>query len=87
MNKIKTVILLLVTIVATAIITKNYILNTIKVDAVDELDHGIVTLKVGNDYVDYYYEYVEIDRSFLNETLDKWSQVCYNTSIVRKGVD
>ena len=71
MNKIKTVVLLLVAIVATAIVTKNYILNTIEVDAVDELDHGIVTLKVSNDYVDYYYEYVEIDRSFLNETLDK----------------
>ena len=64
MNKIKTVVLLLVAIVATAIITKNYILNTIQVDAVDELDHGIVTLKVGNDYVNYYYEYVEINKTF-----------------------
>ena len=65
MNKIKVVVLLIVTIVITAIATEKILIKNIKVDAVDEVDKGIVTLDINGQLYDYEYEYIEIDRSFL----------------------
>ena len=65
MNKIKTVVLLIVAIVITAIATKEILIKNIKIDAVDEVDKGIVTLDINGQLYDYEYEYIEIDRSLL----------------------
>lgn len=65
MNKIKVVVLLIVTIVITAIATEKILIKNIKVDAVDEVDKGVVTLDINGQLYDYEYEYIEIDRSFL----------------------
>ena len=65
MNKIKIVVLLIVAIVTTAIATEKNIIKNIKVDAVDEVDKGVVTLDINGQLYDYEYEYIEIDRSFL----------------------
>ena len=35
---------------------------SIQIDGVNELDNGVITLKVFNQYFDYYYEYNEINR-------------------------
>lgn len=65
MNKIKVVVLLIVAIVITAIATEKILIKNIKVDAVDEVDKGVVTLDINGQLYDYEYEYTEIDRSFL----------------------
>lgn len=65
MNKIKIVVLLIVAIVVTAIATEKILIKNIKVDAVDEVDKGVVTLDINGQLYDYEYEYIEIDRSFL----------------------
>lgn len=65
MNKIKIVVLLIVAIVITAIATEKILIKNIKVDAVDEVDKGVVTLDINRQLYDYEYEYIEIDRSFL----------------------
>ena len=62
MNKIKVVVLLIVAIVITAIATKKILIKNIKVDAVDK---GVVTLDINGQLYDYKYEYIEINRSFL----------------------
>ena len=65
MNKIKIVVLLIVAIVITAIATEKILIKNIKVDAVDEVNKGVVTLDINGQLYDYEYEYIEIDRSFL----------------------
>ena len=65
MNKIKIVILLIVAIVITAIATEKILIKDIKVDAVDEVDKGVVTLDINGQLYNYEYEYIEIDKSFL----------------------
>lgn len=65
MNKIKIVVLLIVAIVITAIATEKILIKNIKVDAIDEVDKGVVTLDINGQLYDYEYEYIEIDRSFL----------------------
>lgn len=65
MNKIKVVVLLIVAIVITAIATEKILIKNIKVDAVDEVDKGVITLDINGQLYDYEYEYIEIDRSFL----------------------
>lgn len=65
MNKIKVVVLLIVAIVITAIATEKILIKNIKVDAVDEVDKGVVTLDINGQLYDYEYEYIEIDRNFL----------------------
>lgn len=65
MNKIKIIVLLIVAIVITAIATEKILIKNIKVDAVDEVDKGVVTLDINGQLYDYEYEYIEIDRSFL----------------------
>lgn len=65
MNKIKIVVLLIVAIVITAIATEKILIKNIKVDVVDEVDKGVVTLDINGQLYDYEYEYIEIDKSFL----------------------
>lgn len=65
MNKIKTVVLLIVAIVITAIATEKILIKNIKVDAVDEVDKGIITLDINGQLYNYEYEHIKIDRSFL----------------------
>lgn len=36
------------------------VFNNIKVDGVDELDYGIITIECFGHYFDYYYEHNEI---------------------------
>lgn len=74
MNKIKVVVLLIVAIVITAIATEKILIKNIKVDAVDEVDKGVVTLDINGQLYDYEYEYIEIDRSFYNKLLTKSSK-------------
>lgn len=64
MNKIKIVVLLIVAIVITAIATEKILIKNMKVDAVDEVDKGVVTLDINGQLYDYEYQYTEIDRSF-----------------------
>jgi len=65
MNKIKTIVLLIVAIVITAIATEKILIKNIKVDAIKEVDKGIVTLDINGQLYDYEYEHIEINKSFL----------------------
>lgn len=65
MNKIKIVILLIVAIVITTIATEKILIKNIKIDAIDAVDKGIITLDINGQLYDYKYEYIEIDKSFL----------------------
>lgn len=40
-------------------------IKTIQVDGVNELDNGIITLKIFNNYYDYEYEYNEIEKEVI----------------------
>lgn len=37
-------------------------IKTIQIDGVNELDNGVITIKVFNNYFDYEYEYNEIEK-------------------------
>lgn len=37
-------------------------IKTIQIDGVNELDNGVITIKVFNNYFDYKYEYNEIEK-------------------------
>lgn len=37
-------------------------IKTIEIDGVNELDNGVITLKIWNNYFDYEYEYNEIEK-------------------------
>lgn len=37
-------------------------IKNIQIDGVNELDNGIITLKIWNNYFDYEYEYNEIEK-------------------------
>lgn len=65
MNKIKIIILLIVAIVVTAIATEKILIKNIKVNAIDKIDKGIITLDVNGQLYNYEYEYIENDKSFL----------------------
>lgn len=45
-------------------------LKSIQIDSVNEVDNGIVTIKIFNNYLDYEYEYHEVDRQGLFESGD-----------------
>ena len=40
-------------------------IKTIEIDGVNELDNGVVTLKIWNNYFDYYYEYNDIEKGVI----------------------
>ena len=46
-------------------------IKTIQVDGVNELDNGIITLKIWNNYFDYEYEYNEIEKEVTQWTNNK----------------
>lgn len=46
-------------------------IKTIQVDGVNELDNGIITLKIWNNYFDYEYEYNEIEKGVTQWTNNK----------------
>lgn len=61
-------------------ITRAEIINNIKVDAVDEVDNGIVTLEINGQYYDFEYEYNEEfetiqDRIDNGEDVSNWAEV------------
>ena len=61
-------------------ITRAEIINNIKVDAVDEVEKGIVTLEINGQYYDYEYEYKEgfktvQDRIDNGEDVSNWAEV------------
>lgn len=61
-------------------ITRAEIINNIKVDAVDEVDKGIVTLEINGQYYDYEYEYKEgfesiQDRIDNGENVNEWAEI------------
>lgn len=39
-----------------------FTIKNIQIDGVNELDNGIITLKIWNNYFDYEYEYNEIEK-------------------------
>lgn len=71
MKKICVVLGIIVLMVATGFATFKItseiigakIIQEIEVDGVDEVDNGIITLKINGQYYDYEYEYTEIDRN------------------------
>ena len=89
MNKIKTVVLLIVAIVITAIATEKILIKNIKVDAVDEVDRGIVTLDINGQLYDYEYKYIEIDTTGSCTTMSistsKLIEVFYNKLLTKSS--
>ena len=68
-------VLILIACFITCQITTAKIIQAIEVDGVNEVDNGIVTLKIDGKFYDYKYEYNEnfktlqeqINREFINE--------------------
>ena len=63
-------------------ITRAKIIQEIEVDAVDEVDKGIVTLKIDGQYYDFEYEYNEEfetvqDRIDNGENISEWAEIIY----------
>lgn len=61
-------------------ITRAKIIQEIEVDGVDEVDKGIVTLKIDGQYYDYEYEYKEgfkslQDRIDNGEDVSNWAEI------------
>ena len=61
-------------------IARAEIIQEIKVDGVDEVDKGIVTLEINGQYYDYEYEYKEgfktvQDRIDNGEDVSNWAEV------------
>ena len=82
------IILILILMVITGIIsfkvasdiTRAKIIQEIEVDGVDEVDNGIITLKIDGQYYDYEYEYVEgfltiQDRINNGEDISEWAEI------------
>ena len=46
-------------------------IKTIQIDGVNELDNGVITIKVFNNYFDYEYEYNEIEKEVTQWTTSK----------------
>ena len=54
-KKILSIMIILVGVVFAYNLGKKQVIDNIKIDAVDEIDYGIITLKIGNEYYDYNY--------------------------------
>lgn len=46
-------------------------IKTIQIDGVNELDNGIITLKIFNNYFNYEYEYNEIEKEVIQWVTNK----------------
>lgn len=88
MKKIIIVLVLIGLVVAVGVtsfkvatdITRAKIIQEIKVDGVDEVDKGIITLEIDGQYYDYEYEYKEgfetiQDRIDNGEDISNWAEV------------
>ena len=88
MKKIIIVLVLIGLIVAVGVtsfkvasdITRAKIIQEIEVDGVDEVDNGIITLKIDGDFYDYEYEYIEgfltiQDRINNGEDISEWAEI------------
>lgn len=59
---------ILVNLLAIALIVVGFIggivvtLKAIEIDGVNEVDNGVITIKVFNQYIDYQYQYTEIKK-------------------------
>lgn len=61
-------------------ITRVKIIQNIEVVGVDEVDNGIITLKIDGQYYDYEYEYIEgfltiQDRINNGEDISEWAEI------------
>lgn len=61
-------------------ITRAKIIQNIEVVGVDEVDNGIITLKIDGDFYDYEYEYIEgfltiQDRINNGEDISEWAEI------------
>lgn len=61
-------------------ITRAKIIKDIEVVGVDEVDNGIITLKIDGDFYDYKYEYIEgfltiQDRINNGEDISEWAEI------------
>lgn len=61
-------------------ITRAKIIQGIEVVGVDEVDNGIITLKIDGDFYDYEYEYIEgfltiQDRINNGEDISEWAEI------------
>lgn len=61
-------------------ITRAKIIQNIEVMGVDEVDNGIITLKIDGDFYDYEYEYIEgfltiQDRINNGEDISEWAEI------------
>ena len=61
-------------------ITRAKIIQSIEVVGVDEVDNGIITLKIDGDFYDYEYEYIEgfltiQDRINNGEDISEWAEI------------
>lgn len=61
-------------------ITRAKIIQDIEVVGVDEVDNGIITLKIDGDFYDYEYEYIEgfltiQDRINNGEDISEWAEI------------
>ncbi len=54
-KKILSIMIILVGVVFAYNLGKKQVIDNIKVDAVDEIDYGIITLKIDDEYYDYNY--------------------------------
>lgn len=54
-KKILSIMIILLGVVFAYNLGKKQVIDNIKIDAVDEIDYGIITLKIGNEYYDYNY--------------------------------
>ena len=63
-------------------ITRAKIINSIKIDGINEVDNGIITLEINGQYYDYQYEYNEEfktiqDRINNGENVNEWAKTIY----------
>lgn len=72
--------LLLITIWVTSEITRAKIISEIKIDGINEVDNGIITLEINGQYYDYEYEYNEgfktlQERINNGENVNEWAEI------------
>ncbi len=84
MKKICILLVIIIVGVLSSVITKNItrakIIQNIEVMGVDEVDNGIITLKIDGDFYDYEYEYIEgfltiQDRINNGEDISEWAEI------------
>lgn len=84
MKKICILLVIIIVGVLSSVITKNItrakIIQNIEIMGVNEVDNGIITLKIDGDFYDYEYEYIEgfltiQDRINNGEDISEWAEI------------